>query len=220
LVEQHCFLPAGSVRCCRRGRAERGSAAGRRLAQLLRDWGERGDYHNTAKIRTPPKRQVGAWERSAEGATHGPSLPCFGHVAGRENGRPDVQPWAIVAESVRSTSAPVDYRLSLLAGLGQTRRAVVRSCPAAAHGRRPDAVHRAAAVLASAGVSRPRASLRLGHIGTRWRVRPSGQSAGAGALPRRTVGAARLHHPDARGTPAWHASVGAGRGQTLGRLRK
>jgi hypothetical protein len=89
---------------------------------------------------------------------------------------------------------------------------VVSTCPATTQVRRTVVVRRSPAVFTSAGASRLRVSLRLDQDGTHRRVRPPGQSADAGALPRWTTDTTRLHHPDAHGTPAWRASVGVGRG--------
>jgi hypothetical protein len=102
--------------------------------------------------------------------------------------------------------------LDLLSSPDRARLTVEYTCPATTSVRRTVVVRRSPAVFTSAGVSRLRVSLRLDHDGTHMRVRPPGQSADAGALPRWTTGTARVHHPDAHGTPTWHASVGVGRG--------
>jgi hypothetical protein len=117
-------------------------------------------------------------------------------------------------QTLRSASYNCDHvsNIRLLAGPDQARLTVVSTCPATAPARRTVVVRRSPAVFTSAGVSRLRVSLRLDHDGTHMRVRPPGQSADAGALPRWTTGTARVHHPDAHGTPTWHASVGVGRG--------
>jgi hypothetical protein len=78
----------------------------------------------------------------------------------------------------------------LSAGPDQARLTVVSTCPATTPARRTVVVRRSPAVFTSAGVSRLRVTLRLDHDDTHMRVRPPGQTADAGALPRWTTGTA------------------------------
>lgn len=117
------------------------------------------------------------------------------HVAG---------PWAYLYDTLRA-ARPVRNLFLVRASPDQVRFTV--HVHVSSHRSRPTPRRRSpfrGPALTSVGVSRPRVSLRMAHVGIHRRARPLGRSAGAGPPPRRTAGTAPAHRPDARaGAMRW-----------------